>query len=515
MWFMNWRQPHPDPGYPLPIESHPHRDSQQEAWQQLFHPQQFIAYNAPVSQLLRSPFMPQTTMEGQYYTGGDESSVIEDLFSVPFPDIGMGTPNTTAQTAAANVSSAAFGRDYVPNHSQTNDRGLAGNEQMGFPRRYPTANAYNPSLEETFGQRSGSWQYNPAALRQQGDYSDFQDGLPNNDFYPPMPIFGESSEYGVVTPAMTNDVVSPSMGSSAASDRMALMTLDPAPAQDTASTVNPESNLGDTWPTTISPKMLQISPSPTPKTSSESMRNDLVSGSSLDMGSALFDQQHARMAYSSSSRHSRHKTRKELPDKPRRHCSTLSESYSPAPSENKRAPIINPRPILKHEVMPEAQGLGPQLPHMPRTPQVPLASQTPATPVDAERSAKNEFLVAKKLEGMTYREIRAQGNFVEAESTLRGRFRTLTKNKEARVRKPEWQDIDIRLLKKAVKKLARGDDSSSTKVPWKQVADYITDHGGSYHFGNATCRKKWDELVDENTDPETMTMTEMTMEHHA
>ena len=45
---------------------------------------------------------------------------------------------------------------------------------------------------------------------------------------------------------------------------------------------------------------------------------------------------------------------------------------------------------------------------------------------------------------MTYREIRKQGNFKEAESTLRGRYRTLTKCKEARVRKPEWQEKDVR-----------------------------------------------------------------------
>jgi hypothetical protein len=27
------------------------------------------------------------------------------------------------------------------------------------------------------------------------------------------------------------------------------------------------------------------------------------------------------------------------------------------------------------------------------------------------------------------------------------------------------------------------------------VAEYIHERGGSYLFGNATCRKKWDELV--------------------
>jgi hypothetical protein len=32
------------------------------------------------------------------------------------------------------------------------------------------------------------------------------------------------------------------------------------------------------------------------------------------------------------------------------------------------------------------------------------------------------------------------------------------------------------------------------KVQWKKVADYINDNGGSYHFGNSTCKRKWLEL---------------------
>ena len=64
----------------------------------------------------------------------------------------------------------------------------------------------------------------------------------------------------------------------------------------------------------------------------------------------------------------------------------------------------------------------------------------PSSPL---RSARDEFLVRSKLEGMTYRQIRLKGGFTEAESTLRGRFRTLTKSKEARVRKPEWTEADV------------------------------------------------------------------------
>ena len=32
------------------------------------------------------------------------------------------------------------------------------------------------------------------------------------------------------------------------------------------------------------------------------------------------------------------------------------------------------------------------------------------------------------------------------------------------------------------------------KVAWKKVAEYISEHGGSYQFGNATCKKKWCEI---------------------
>ncbi|KAK0109892.1 hypothetical protein ONS95_002562 [Cadophora gregata] len=110
------------------------------------------------------------------------------------------------------------------------------------------------------------------------------------------------------------------------------------------------------------------------------------------------------------------------------------------------------------------------------------------------RESRDEFLVNSRLAGMSYKDIRRQGNFKEAESTLRGRFRTLTKDKTQRVRKPEWEDNDVRLLKRAVLKLSRESDRAKGKIPWKLVAEYIANNGGSYHFGNSTCRKRWDEL---------------------
>ncbi|TDZ23589.1 hypothetical protein Cob_v003532 [Colletotrichum orbiculare MAFF 240422] len=135
------------------------------------------------------------------------------------------------------------------------------------------------------------------------------------------------------------------------------------------------------------------------------------------------------------------------------------------------------------------------VPAAPKTESRPQQPCVAPVPNASERSAKDEYLLKAKREGLTYREIRVKGNFSEAESTLRGRYRTLTKSKEERVRKPEWTDNDIYLLRRAVRKFSKGNDPSSTKIPWKQVAEYIHAHGGTYLFGNATCRKKWDELV--------------------
>ena len=64
-------------------------------------------------------------------------------------------------------------------------------------------------------------------------------------------------------------------------------------------------------------------------------------------------------------------------------------------------------------------------------------------PPNSQRSNQDQFLVRSKLSGMSYKEIKVKGHFKEAESTLRGRFRTLTKSKESRVRKPHWHDKDV------------------------------------------------------------------------
>lgn len=63
----------------------------------------------------------------------------------------------------------------------------------------------------------------------------------------------------------------------------------------------------------------------------------------------------------------------------------------------------------------------------------------------SHREAQDQYLILSKLSGMSYKEIKEKGKFKEAESTLRGRFRTLTKSKDQRVRKPQWQERDVSL----------------------------------------------------------------------
>ncbi len=66
----------------------------------------------------------------------------------------------------------------------------------------------------------------------------------------------------------------------------------------------------------------------------------------------------------------------------------------------------------------------------------------------------------------------------------------------------------VQLLKKAIECIDHDSRLHSTtqmnrnaakggktvKISWKLVAEFIACNGGSYHFGNATCRKKWDEI---------------------
>ncbi|KAK3711706.1 hypothetical protein LTR37_009483 [Vermiconidia calcicola] len=118
----------------------------------------------------------------------------------------------------------------------------------------------------------------------------------------------------------------------------------------------------------------------------------------------------------------------------------------------------------------------------------------------AERQQRNELLVEMRRKGHSYKEIKRLGDFREAESTLRGRVRMLTKEKWERVRKPQWKHRDVTLLRRAVKYYVREDSASpclrrgAKKMPWKKVSEWMHERGSSYFFAPATCAKKWEEL---------------------
>ncbi|EAW20151.1 uncharacterized protein NFIA_097800 [Aspergillus fischeri NRRL 181] len=69
--------------------------------------------------------------------------------------------------------------------------------------------------------------------------------------------------------------------------------------------------------------------------------------------------------------------------------------------------------------------------------------RTSTRSISCHNEVRNAFLIECKRRGLSYKDIKRLGGFEEAESTLRGRFRTLTKSKEQRVRKPQWKDKDV------------------------------------------------------------------------
>ncbi|KEF59512.1 uncharacterized protein A1O9_04356 [Exophiala aquamarina CBS 119918] len=124
-------------------------------------------------------------------------------------------------------------------------------------------------------------------------------------------------------------------------------------------------------------------------------------------------------------------------------------------------------------------------------------------------TSKDELLVSCKAQGMSYKQIKELGGFDEAESTLRGRYRALTKPREARLRKPEWGKREIELLFEGVAHFSKSNadfllpedapDSASlnqlvNKIPWKQVAEYMESRG-TYRYGNWTVKKKYMEIL--------------------
>lgn len=121
----------------------------------------------------------------------------------------------------------------------------------------------------------------------------------------------------------------------------------------------------------------------------------------------------------------------------------------PPSADNHTLPHTHPRPSLIYS----PQDFKPYFPQpIPRHPVHTQSESHPSSPTPSSDSPKssahwsdsrNALLIEWKRRGLSYKDIKRFGGFKEAESTLRGRFRTLTKAKEQRVRKPKWTETDV------------------------------------------------------------------------
>lgn len=75
-----------------------------------------------------------------------------------------------------------------------------------------------------------------------------------------------------------------------------------------------------------------------------------------------------------------------------------------------------------------------------------LSDPENAADYHAQRRADDAILLEGKRNGLTYKDIRKKMHKKCAESTLRGRYRSLTKARQDRVRKPVWRQKDVGLL---------------------------------------------------------------------
>ncbi|KAG6055694.1 hypothetical protein E4U17_002808 [Claviceps sp. LM77 group G4] len=119
----------------------------------------------------------------------------------------------------------------------------------------------------------------------------------------------------------------------------------------------------------------------------------------------------------------------------------------------------------------------------------PSPEETPLVMTD-RKTYQDELLKQGRRQGIAYRDLRVKHRFDVSESTLRGRYRNLTKARSERPREPQWTEQDSELLKEAVPLFTHS--TVSGKVSWKGVSNYISSNGGSHAFSFATCRAKFE-----------------------
>jgi hypothetical protein len=81
--------------------------------------------------------------------------------------------------------------------------------------------------------------------------------------------------------------------------------------------------------------------------------------------------------------------------------------------------------------------------HRSDRPQERFQDNFPSQQAQDTRKADDAILLRGKRDGLTYKEISKKMHTKCAESTLRGRYRALTKARQDRVRKPVWRETDV------------------------------------------------------------------------
>lgn len=118
-----------------------------------------------------------------------------------------------------------------------------------------------------------------------------------------------------------------------------------------------------------------------------------------------------------------------------------SQEEDPEHQPRQRKPVETSQSAHRHS-LPTQRPLQPATPTVPRRKH--RAERTRVAPVTEEiRSYRDRCILEGRELGLTYGAIRRRYDLPEAESTLRGRCRTLMKSKEQRVRKPVWQETDV------------------------------------------------------------------------
>ncbi|KAG0135066.1 hypothetical protein HOY82DRAFT_632824 [Tuber indicum] len=181
---------------------------------------------------------------------------------------------------------------------------------------------------------------------------------------------------------------------------------------------------------------------------------------------------------------------------PENPVATPQYTYSPPPPLQ----ALEYQPCALPEPEPQTQPPPPPLPPPPPSPSPPPAKSSTNPSPEHNRlpktthTAQNALLLHWRSQGVSYKTIRTRLNLTEAESTLRGRLRTLTKPKCERLRRPQWLPEDVGFLIRAVegeKECGKGG------IKWKRISEEIVRLGGRYRFGPSTCKKRYLALVGE------------------